>query len=55
MLYVFGVLLTFAAVLNYKTLFILFSTVRRKTNFPVNLYRDSKYSDSDSDSISDFR
>ena len=31
-------------------MFILFPTVRRKTNFLVNLYWDNKYSDSESDS-----
>ena len=32
-------------------LFLISLTVHRKTNFLVNLYRDNKYSDSDSDSV----
>ena len=48
MLCVFGVVLTFVAVLKYCLLFSLFSTVRRKTNFLVNLYWDNSHSDSDS-------
>ena len=46
----FRVFLAFVAVLNYYCLllFIISLTVYRKTNFLVNLYWDSKYSDSDS-------
>ena len=31
--------------------FILFVTVHRDTNFPVNLYWDNRYSDSDNDEL----
>ena len=47
---VFGVFLAFVALLT-SLLFILFVTVLRKTNFFVNLYWDNKYSDSDSDTL----
>ena len=47
MLCVFGVFLTFVAVLKYCLFFLVcFSTVQRKKNFLVNLYWDSKHFDS---------
>ena len=47
MLCVFGVFLTFVAVLKYY-LFILFLTVQHKKNILINLHWDNKHSDSDS-------
>ena len=47
----FAVFLAFVAVF-ISLLFILFLTVHRKTNFLVNLYWDSNYSDSDSLNVS---
>ena len=35
-------------------LFILFVTVHRKTNFLVNVYWDNTYSDSDSDTLTNY-
>ena len=52
MLCMLGVFLAFVAVF-ISLLFIV--TVHRKTNVPVNLYWDNKYSDSDSDTAANLK